>query len=52
MTPTLMKNNCKICDKTICEIANKLTPKSYTSREFIKEMGKYLKKMQKEKFIN
>ena len=31
------------CDKTICEIANKLTPKAYTSREFIREIGKYLK---------
>jgi len=39
----------QICDKTICEIANKLTPKSYTSREFIKEMGKYLKKNAKKK---
>ena len=47
-----MKNNCKICDKTICEIANKLKPKAYTSREFIKEIGKYLKKCEKEKFIN
>ena len=39
----------QICDKTICEIANKLTPKTYTSREFIKEMGKYLKKNAKKK---
>jgi deoxyhypusine synthase len=31
------------CDKTICEIANSLEPRSYTSREFIKEIGKYLK---------
>ena len=31
------------CDKTICDIANKLPPKAYTSREFIKEIGKYLK---------
>ena len=37
------------CDKTICEIANKLTPKAYTSREFIKELGKYLKKNSKKK---
>ena len=37
------------CDKTICEIANKLTPKTYTSREFIKEIGKYLKKNSKKK---
>ena len=33
----------QICDKKICEIADNLTPKSYTSREFILEMGKYLK---------
>ena len=37
------------CDKTICEIANNLPPKSYTSREFIKEIGKYLKKNAKKK---
>jgi deoxyhypusine synthase len=39
----------QICDKTICEIANKLSPKPYTSREFIKELGKYLKKNAKKK---
>ena len=33
----------QMCDKTIGEIADKLEPKSYTSREFIKEIGKYLK---------
>ena len=32
------------CDKTICDIANSLKPRSYTSREFIREIGKYLKK--------
>jgi len=37
------------CDKTICEIANSLKPKSYTSREFIKELGKYLKINSKKK---
>ena len=31
------------CDKAICDIANTLEPRSYTSREFIKELGKYLK---------
>jgi deoxyhypusine synthase len=31
------------CDKAICNIANTLEPRSYTSREFIKELGKYLK---------
>jgi deoxyhypusine synthase len=37
------------CDKKICEIADNLEPKSYTSREFIYEMGKYLKKNSKKK---
>ena len=37
------------CDKKICEIADKLEPRSYTSREFIHEMGKYLKKNSKKK---
>ncbi len=34
----------QICDKKICEIADNLEPRSYTSREFIYEIGKYLKK--------
>ena len=34
----------QICDKTICQIADSLEPRRYTSREFIKEIGKYLKK--------
>ena len=34
----------QICDKKICEIADNLEPRSYTSREFIHELGKYLKK--------
>ena len=38
-----------MCDKTICEIADELDPKSYTSREFIHEIGKYLKKNAKKK---
>jgi len=37
------------CDQTICDIANTLNPKSYTSREFIKELGKYLKSNAKKK---
>ena len=37
------------CDKKICEIANSLEPKAYTSREFIKEIGKYLKTNSKKK---
>ena len=39
----------QFCDKTICKIADKLKPKSYTSREFIYEIGKYLKKNSKKK---
>ena len=34
----------QICDKKICEIADNLEPRSYTSREFINEIGKFLKK--------
>ena len=37
------------CDKIICEIADNLDPKSYTSREFIHEIGKYLKSNAKKK---
>tara|TARA_B100000949_G_C14157983_1_gene397792 strand:- start:159 stop:893 length:735 start_codon:yes stop_codon:yes gene_type:complete len=37
------------CDKKICEIADTLEPRSYTSREFIHEMGKFLKKYSKKK---
>ena len=32
------------CDQKICEIANSLKPKAFTSREFIYELGRYLKK--------
>ncbi len=39
----------QMCDKIICEIANKLEARSYTSREFIYEMGKYLKNNSKKK---
>jgi deoxyhypusine synthase len=37
------------CDQRICEIADTLEPRSYTSREFIYQMGKYLKKHSKKK---
>lgn len=33
----------QVCDRTITEIANKMEPNSYSSREFIQEMGRYLK---------
>ena len=39
----------QMCDKTICEIADNLEPRSYTSREFIHEIGKYLKSNAKKK---
>ena len=37
------------CDKVIGEIADSLEPRPYTSREFICELGKYLKKNAKKK---
>ena len=39
----------QMCDKIICEIADKLPPKTYTSREFIYEKGRYLKDNSKKK---
>jgi deoxyhypusine synthase len=39
----------RICDDTICQIANNMTPRPYSSREFIAEMGKYLEKNGKNK---
>lgn len=32
----------RVCDMTIAEIASKIEPRPYSSREFIIEMGKYL----------
>jgi deoxyhypusine synthase len=37
------------CDSTICKIADGLPAKPYSSREFIREMGKYLTKHAKKK---
>ena len=37
------------CDKVIGEIADSLEPRPYTSREFISELSKYLKKNAKKK---
>jgi len=34
----------QVCDNTIKQIADLLEPKTYSSREFIREMGKYLTK--------
>ncbi|MBI5448552.1 MAG: deoxyhypusine synthase [Gammaproteobacteria bacterium] len=39
----------RICDDTICQIADTLPPKPHSSREFIYEMGKYLDKHGKNK---
>ena len=43
------ENELQMCDKTICKIADNLKPRSYTSREFINEIGKYLKTNAKKK---
>ncbi|MFH1050088.1 MAG: deoxyhypusine synthase [bacterium] len=32
----------RVCDMTVAEIANSLEPRPYSSREFIREMGKWL----------
>jgi deoxyhypusine synthase len=37
------------CDATIYEIANALEPRAYSSREFIREMGRYLTEKGKKK---
>jgi deoxyhypusine synthase len=37
------------CDRTVTEIADALPPRTYSSREFIGEMGKYLTKKAKKK---
>lgn len=39
----------QVCDMTIKEIADTLEPRPYSSREFIREMGKYLVKNGKKK---
>ncbi len=39
----------QMCDRIIGEIADNLEPRSYTSREFIYEIGKYLKNNAKKK---
>lgn len=41
------EDNLRVCDDTIAEIADTLPPKPYSSREFIKELGKYLVKANK-----
>src|SRR5579872_2621783 len=39
----------RICDNTICDIANAMPTGVYSSREFIQEMGRYLEKHGKNK---
>jgi deoxyhypusine synthase len=39
----------QVCDRTVKEIADTLPPRPYSSREFIREMGKYLTKHAKKK---
>jgi deoxyhypusine synthase len=34
----------RVCDDTICKIADSLPPGAYSSREFIRKMGRYLEK--------
>lgn len=34
----------RICDDTVCQIANEMEPRAYSSREFLEEMGRYLEK--------
>lgn len=36
------EDDLKICDHTICDIADQLPPRPYSSQEFLAEMGKYL----------
>lgn len=36
------EDNLRVCDDTIAEICDELEPRPYSSREFIKEMGRYL----------
>lgn len=39
----------QVCDKTVEKIADSIEPRPYSSREFIREMGKYLEKNAKKK---
>jgi len=43
------EDHLRICDDTVCQIANELEPRPYSSREFLIEMGKYLEKHGKNK---
>lgn len=39
----------QMCDRTVCKIADSLPPLPHSSREFIREMGRYLTKHAKKK---
>ena len=41
-TPISTRKQLQDCDHTIGEIADSLEPRAYSSREFIREMGKWL----------
>jgi len=43
----LDEESLRVCDMTIAEIADRMEPAAYSSREFIKEMGAYLVKKKK-----
>ncbi len=43
------EDDLQICDRTITGIANSLEPRPYSSREFIAEMGKWLRSHSKKK---
>lgn len=45
----ISEEDLQVCDKVIKEIADGLEPRPYSSREFIKEMGRYLTKKSKKK---
>ena len=45
----IAEDQLQMCDRIIGEIADTLEPRSYTSREFIQEIGKYLKTNSKKK---
>ena len=51
MIHILMKMNYNFATK-LFDIADNLDPESYTSREFIMEIGRYLKSMLKKRIFN
>ncbi len=38
----ISEDDLRVCDETVCAIADSLEPRPYSSREFLIEMGKYL----------